>query len=63
MLDVFLLFCAKGAFQEPIALMKIKPLSTDSSVARFLAWLAGVVFRHPRLFLYPQLALFVLCIV
>jgi hopanoid biosynthesis associated RND transporter like protein HpnN len=32
-------------------------------VARFLAWLAGVVFCHPRLFLYPQLALFVLCIV
>jgi uncharacterized protein len=42
--------------------MKIKPLSTDSPVARFLAWLAGVVFRHPRLFLYPQLALFVLCL-
>ena len=43
--------------------MKIKPLSVDSPVARFLAWLAGVVFCHPRLFLYPQLALFVLCIV
>jgi hypothetical protein len=42
--------------------MKIKPLSMDSPVARFLAWLAGVVFRHPRLFLYPQLVLFVLCI-
>ena len=42
--------------------MKIKPLSVDSPVARFLAWLAGVVFRHRRLFLYPQLALFVLCI-
>ena len=43
--------------------MKIRPLSVDSPVARFLAWLAGVVFCHPRLFLYPQLALFVLCIV
>ena len=43
--------------------MKIRPLSVDSPVARFLAWLAGVVFRNPRLFLYPQLALFVLCIV
>jgi uncharacterized protein len=42
--------------------MKIKPLSVDSPVARFLAWLAGMVFRHRRLFLYPQLALFVLCI-
>ena len=43
--------------------MKIRPLSVDSPVARFLAWLAGMVFCHPRLFLYPQLALFVLCIV
>ena len=42
--------------------MKIRPLSVDSPVARLLAWLAGVVFRHRRLFLYPQLALFVLCI-
>ena len=42
--------------------MKIKPLSVDSPVARFLAWLAGVVFRHRRWFLYPQLALFALCI-
>jgi hopanoid biosynthesis associated RND transporter like protein HpnN len=31
-------------------------------VARFLAWLAGVVFRQRRWFLYPQLALFALCI-
>src|ERR1035441_3943131 len=42
--------------------MKIRPLSVDSPGARFLAWLAGVVFRHRRLFLYPQLALFVVCI-
>ena len=31
-------------------------------MARFLAWLAGAVFRHRRLFFYPQLVLFVLCI-
>ena len=42
--------------------MKIRPLSVDSPVARLLAWLASVVLRHRRLFLYPQLALFVLCI-
>src|ERR1017187_708686 len=42
--------------------MKIRPLSVDSRVARFLAWLAGMVFRHRRLFFYPQLALFALCI-
>ena len=39
--------------------MKIKPLSDDSLMARCLAWLAGVVFRHRRLFFYPQLVLFV----
>lgn len=42
--------------------MTIKPLGTASLTARFLAWLAGVVFRHRRLFLYPQLALFAVCI-
>ena len=40
--------------------MKIKPLSADSPVARLLAWVAGVVIRHRRLFLYSQLVLFVL---
>ncbi|HNS70514.1 MAG TPA: MMPL family transporter [Verrucomicrobiota bacterium] len=38
--------------------MRIKPLSTDNLMARFLAGLARVVLRHPRLFLYPQLVLF-----
>ncbi|MCX6927035.1 MAG: MMPL family transporter, partial [Verrucomicrobia bacterium] len=42
--------------------MRIKPLSADNPVARFLAWLAGVVFRHRRWFLYPQLVLFGLSI-
>ena len=42
--------------------MRINPLSTDSLMARFLAWLAGMVFRHRRLFFYPPLALFVICI-
>jgi uncharacterized protein len=40
--------------------MKIKQLSTDSFVARFLAWVTGVVLRHQGLFLYGQVALFVL---
>ena len=39
--------------------MKIRPLSTDNLIARFLTALAGAVFRHRRLFFYPQLALFV----
>jgi uncharacterized protein len=42
--------------------MKIKRLREDSLVARCLAWLAGMVFGHRRLFFYPQLALFALCI-
>ena len=42
--------------------MKIKQLSTDSFVARFLAWVTGVVMRYPRLFLYGQVVLFVLSI-
>ena len=31
-------------------------------MARGLAWLARAVFRHRRLFFYPQVALFVICI-
>ena len=42
--------------------MKIKRLSEDSVVARVLAWLARSVYTHRRLFFYPQLLLFVLCI-
>ena len=42
--------------------MKIRQLSTDSFIARFLTWLIGVVLRHQRLFIYGQLVLFVLCI-
>jgi hopanoid biosynthesis associated RND transporter like protein HpnN len=42
--------------------MRIKPLRSDSALARGLARLAGLVFRHRRLFFYPQLALFVVCI-
>jgi hopanoid biosynthesis associated RND transporter like protein HpnN len=45
-----------------VAFMKIKQLSTDNLVARFLAWLTGVVLRFPRLFLYGQLVLLVLSI-
>jgi len=42
--------------------MKIKPLSDHSFVARLLGGLAGAIVRHRRLFLYPQLVLFGLCV-
>ncbi len=42
--------------------MKIKRLREDSLVARCLAWLAAVVFSHRRLFFYPQVALFAICV-
>ena len=42
--------------------MKIKRLTEDTMVARALGWLARSLFRHRRLFVYPQLALFVFCI-
>ncbi|MGO8926632.1 MAG: MMPL family transporter [Limisphaerales bacterium] len=42
--------------------MKIKQLSTDNPVARFLAWLTGVVLRHQRLVLYGHLTLFAISI-
>lgn len=43
--------------------MNIKRLTEDTLVARGLAWLARAVFRHRRWFLYPQLVLFVVCVV
>ncbi len=42
--------------------MKIKRLTEDTLVARALTLLARAVFRYRRLFFYPQLVLFVLCI-
>src|SRR5437588_5542096 len=42
--------------------MKIKRLTEDSFVALLLARLAGVVIRRQALFLYPQILLFVLCL-
>ena len=42
--------------------MKIRPLTEDSLIARALTRLAGALIRHRRLFFYPQLVLFVLCI-
>src|SRR3974390_2850548 len=42
--------------------MKIKRLTEDSLVARALAWLARSVYYHRRLFFYPQLALFAVCV-
>jgi len=40
----------------------MKPLSTDSFLARLLAKLAAAVCRHPGWFSYPQIALFVACV-
>src|SRR5438876_1595635 len=42
--------------------MKIKRLREDSMMARVLGWLAAGVIRHRKLFLYPQLLLFVLSV-
>ncbi len=42
--------------------MKIRQLSTDNFIARFLTWLTGLVLRHQRLFLQGQVVLFVLSI-
>jgi hopanoid biosynthesis associated RND transporter like protein HpnN len=43
--------------------VKIKRLTEDTLVARALGWLARVAFHHRRWLLYPQLLLFVVCIV
>src|SRR5215468_3354686 len=43
--------------------MKIKRLTENSLIARFLGGLAAAVIRYRSLFVYPQLALFALCIV
>jgi uncharacterized protein len=40
----------------------MKPLSTDSFLARLLTRLAAVVCRHPRWFIWPQIVLFALCV-
>jgi hopanoid biosynthesis associated RND transporter like protein HpnN len=40
----------------------MKALSTDSFLARALAKLASAVCRRPRWFLYPQIALFIACV-
>jgi hopanoid biosynthesis associated RND transporter like protein HpnN len=43
--------------------MKIKRLTENSLIARFLGGLAAAVIRYRPLFVYPQLVLFGLCIV
>ena len=40
----------------------MKALSADSVLARLLGKLAAAMIRHPRWFIYPQLALFVVCV-
>ncbi|HZR17326.1 MAG TPA: MMPL family transporter [Verrucomicrobiae bacterium] len=42
--------------------MKIKRLTEDTLFARALGWLAWAIFRRRGWFLYPQLVLFVLCV-
>jgi len=42
--------------------VKIKRLTEDTLLARILGWFAGVVVEHGHLLLYPQLALFVICV-
>ena len=41
----------------------MKPLRADSFLGRWLARLAGAVIRNPRVFLWPQVALFLGCVV
>src|SRR5271170_8419093 len=41
----------------------MKPLSSDSFLGRLLAKLAAAVCRRPRWFFYPQIGLFVVCVV
>jgi hopanoid biosynthesis associated RND transporter like protein HpnN len=41
----------------------MKALSADSFLARLLAGLAAVVIRHPRWFFWPQIGLFLFCVV
>ena len=43
--------------------MKIKRLTEDTLVAGALGWLARAIFRYRRWFVYPQLALFVFCVI
>jgi len=43
--------------------MKIKRLTENSFIARILGGLAAAIIRHRPLFVFPQLVLFVLCIV
>jgi hypothetical protein len=40
----------------------MKALSTDNLLARLLAKLAVATCRHPRWFVYPQVALFLVCV-
>ena len=40
----------------------MKALSADSILARLLGKVTAMVFRHPRWFVYPQVVLFVVCV-
>jgi len=41
----------------------MRALSADSFLARLLGRLAAAVIRHPRRFVWPQVALFVVCVI
>ena len=40
----------------------MKALSADSLLARLLGKLTAAVIRHPRWFIYPQVVLFLVCV-
>src|SRR5258708_2392975 len=40
----------------------MKAMPEHTVIARLLGWLARLVLRYPRLFLYPQLVLFAACV-
>src|SRR6266446_2154578 len=42
--------------------MRIRRLTEDSLMARSLVWLAGMVIRYRRRLVYPQVGLFVVCV-
>src|SRR5882724_10275449 len=42
--------------------MRIRRLTEDSLMARSLVWLAGMVIRYRRWLVYPQVGLFVVCV-
>ncbi len=42
--------------------MKIKPLTANGATARLLTWLARLILRYRRLLVFPQVLLFLFCV-